>query len=107
MKLPEPNMKLPQASMNVRIVVAVLAVLLLGLQYRLWFGPSSITKVDRFERQVARMDADNSALAAANHVLKAEVRELKSGHDTIEALARSELGMIRQGETFFFQPESR
>ena len=30
MKLPEPNMKLPQASMNVRIVVAVLAVLLLG-----------------------------------------------------------------------------
>ena len=100
-------MNMPSAHVRTRIVIAVLGVLLLGLQYRLWFGTSSITKVDRFERQVERMDADNAALAASNHVLKAEVRELKSGHDTIEALARSELGMIREGETFFFQPESR
>ena len=100
-------MKLPAGQLKTRIVVGVFAMLLLGLQYRLWFGASSITKVDRFERQVERMEADNAALAASNHVLKAEVRELKSGHDTIEALARSELGMIREGETFFFQPESR
>ena len=93
--------------MKARVVIGVLALLLLGLQYRLWFGPSSITKVDRFDRQVQHMQADNVALSASNHVLKAEVRELKSGHDTIEALARSELGMIREGETFFFQPESR
>ena len=93
--------------MKARIATGVLALVLVGLQYRLWFGPSSITKVDRFERQVEHMHADNVALTASNQVLKAEVRELKSGHDTIEALARSELGMIREGETFFFQPESR
>ncbi len=100
-------MNMRDARVKTGVVVGLLAMLLLGLQYRLWFGTSSITNVDRFERQVERMQADNAALAASNHVLTAEVRELKSGHDTIEALARSELGMIREGETFFFQPESR
>jgi cell division protein FtsB len=92
---------------NARIVIAVLAVLLLGLQYRLWFGSNSVAKVSRFETQVAALRAGNEDLDGANAKLKAEVRELKSGHDTIEALARSELGMVRDGETFFFQPSSR
>ena len=93
--------------MNARFVIAVLAVLLLGLQYRLWFGSNSVAKVSRFETQVAALRAGNEDLDGANAKLKAEVRELKSGHDTIEALARSELGMVRDGETFFFQPSSR
>ena len=93
--------------MNGRIVIAVLALLFLGLQYRLWFGSNSVTKVARFEAQVATLRAGNEDLDGNNAKLKAEVRELKSGHDTIEALARSELGMVRDGETFFFQPSSR
>lgn len=93
--------------MNVRIVIGVLAVLFAALQYRLWFGPNSVTKVMHFEEQVAALRGENDTLNGANTKLKAEVRELKSGHDTIEALARSELGMVREGETFFFQPASR
>jgi cell division protein FtsB len=34
-------------------------------------------------------------------VLAAEVQDLKSGLDAIEERARSELGMIKEGETFF------
>ncbi len=93
--------------MSVRIVIGLLIVLFLGLQYRLWFGPNSVTKVARFEDQVSVLRGENERLDGANAKLKAEVRELKSGHDTIEALARSELGMVREGETFFFQPASR
>ena len=43
----------------------------------------------------------NNVLAVRNQVLAAEVQDLKSGNDAIEERARSELGMIRKGETFF------
>lgn len=93
--------------MNARIVIGVLLVLLAGLQYRLWFGPNSVGKVAEFRTRVDALDAANAAIRKDNAVLVAEVRELKSGYDTIEAIARSDLGMVREGETFFFQPASR
>ncbi len=36
-----------------------------------------------------------------NRILRAEIAELKEGLESIEEKARSELGMIKEGETFF------
>ncbi|MEJ2399162.1 MAG: septum formation initiator family protein [Gammaproteobacteria bacterium] len=42
----------------------------------------------------------NTGLKARNDALAAEVKDLKSGSSAIEERARSELGMIKKGETF-------
>jgi cell division protein FtsB len=42
-----------------------------------------------------------SNCAERNRALAAEVADLKSGVDAVEEIARSELGMIRTGETLF------
>lgn len=79
----------------------VLVALLLSLQYPLWLGKGSWLKVWDLKRQVAEQQAANAALSARNVQLAAEVDDLKTGYGAIEARARYELGMIRQGETFF------
>ncbi len=44
---------------------------------------------------------ENADLEQRNQSLSAEVRDLKEGRDAIEERARSEMGMIKQGETFY------
>jgi len=79
----------------------LLTVLLLLLQYRLWFSHDGLPSVLHLHRAVEVQRQDNAILEERNQVLTAEVHDLKSGLDALEERARSELGMIKQGETFF------
>ncbi len=75
--------------------------LLLALQYPLWFGGGSVPTVWRLYQQVQAQETENARLRERNQALIAEVMDLKHGLDAIEERARGELGMVRQGETFF------
>ncbi|MDH5357086.1 MAG: cell division protein FtsB [Gammaproteobacteria bacterium] len=82
-------------------VMILLTVLLLLLQYRLWFSHDGLPSVLHIHRDVEIQRQDNAILEERNQVLAAEVQDLKSGLEALEERARSELGMIKQGETFF------
>lgn len=82
-------------------VVAVLVVLLLALQYRLWFGDGSVQEVWRLTEEARATRAELLRLRSRNQALAAEVRDLKSGLEAIEERARTDLGMIGEGETFY------
>ena len=84
-----------------KAIIAVLAVLFVLLQYKLWFGEGSMMEVWRLDRAVAAQLADNVQLHERNQALAAEVADLKQGVDAIEERARRELGMIKKGETFY------
>lgn len=86
-----------------RIVLVVLVLLLGWLQYRLWFGTGGAGEVAQLEGQVAQQAHQNDGLRERNAALAAEVADLKSptGEAAVEERARSELGMIRPGETFY------
>ena len=58
-------------------------------------------KVRALQAQVARQEAENLELQQRNEALKAEVEDLKSGEAAVEERARSELGMVKPGETFY------
>lgn len=84
-----------------RGLIVVLAALLLLLQYSLWLGRGSVRDVASLKAQIAAQEAENATLEARNNALLAEVMDLKQGMDAIEEIARSEMGMLRQGEVFF------
>jgi len=84
-----------------RALVVALAVLLLLLQYSMWFGRGGVRDVASLKDQIAAQEAENAKLDARNNALLAEVMDLKQGMDAIEEIARSEMGMVRQGEVFF------
>jgi cell division protein FtsB len=85
----------------VRALSAALAVLIVALQYPLWFGKGGWLKVRELDRQVAQQQEANARLMARNAVLDADVKDLKQGLEAIEERARLELGMIRKDEIFF------
>ncbi len=84
-----------------KTLALVLAGLLLGLQYPLWIGKGSWTKVWELERVLAQSREANAKLKARNDALDADVRDLKEGMEAIEERARLELGMIRKDEVFY------
>ena len=79
----------------------VLAALLLGLQYPLWVGKGSWTRVWELDRPLEQQRAGTARHKARNDALDAEVRDLKQGTGAIEERARLELGMIRGDEVFY------
>lgn len=84
-----------------RWVIALLVILLLALQLRLWHGDGGIQEVLRLQAAVTKQRQENAALGRRNQALAADVRELKQGLQGLEERARSELGMIGPGETFY------
>ncbi|MCU7919797.1 MAG: cell division protein FtsB [Candidatus Thiodiazotropha sp. (ex Epidulcina cf. delphinae)] len=84
-----------------RIVIAILIVLLLFLQYRLWVGEGSLAEVNNLEQEIKQLKQELVGLRERNSALQAEVEDLRSGQAAIEERARSELGMIKEGEIFY------
>jgi cell division protein FtsB len=86
---------------------ALLIVLLLGLQARLWLGAGGWQDAAQLHNKVVVQRAENARLQQRNDALSAEVEDLKSGEAAIEERARSELGMVKPGETFYRVVEPR
>jgi cell division protein FtsB len=84
-----------------RLVLVVLLALLAFLQYRLWLGEGGRRSVAALRKQVEQQTHENEGLKQRNAALAAEVEDLKSGETAVEERARSELGMIKPGETFY------
>ena len=85
----------------VRVLLLLLALLLAGLQYTFWLGSGGQHEVAEVRQQVATQQAENLRLQERNDALAAEVEDLKSGEAAVEERARSELGMVKPGETFY------
>jgi cell division protein FtsB len=79
----------------------VLLLLLVYLQFRLWFGDGSLQDVWQLHQEVESLREENLQLRERNDALDAEVRDLQQGLDAIEERAREDLGMIKEGETFY------
>ncbi|WP_127477308.1 cell division protein FtsB [Sulfurivermis fontis] len=84
-----------------RLLVAILVILLLVLQYRLWFSDGGLVKMWQLSEALEVQKQENARLLERNRALEAEVIDLKQGLQAIEERARTELGMVKKDETFF------
>lgn len=81
-----------------------LAVLIVAIQYPLWFGRGGWFKVWELDARLSAQRESNHRLETRNAAMDAEVRDLKHGLDAIEERARVELGMVREDEVFYQSP---
>jgi len=91
-----------------RLLLVVLLALLAALQAQLWLGRGSIPRVAAMQNQLNTQKTANAQANEANERLTSEVHDLKEGLDMVEEKARSELGMVKQGEIYVqYTPPTR
>ncbi len=88
-----------------RFLVALGVVLLIALQVRLWFGSSGFMQRGELAERLDTQRQRNEVLEERNRILATEVEALRSGPEALEARARAELGMVKEGETFYLVVE--
>ncbi len=86
---------------RLRWLLALLVALIVVLQIRLWAGEGSLAELASLQGAIERQAAENRVLEERNARLMARVRDLREGEEAVEAQARAEHGLIREGETFY------
>ena len=86
--------------MGGRMIILILTLLLVVLQYALWSGRHNVFDLFFLKDQLSHLEQSNEQLRKRNNQLHAEVIDIKSRLGAIEAKARSELGLIKPGETY-------
>lgn len=84
----------------------VLSLLLVWLQYRLWFAEGSLQEQADLKHRLALLERENARLEEKNNELLEEIVSLKTSNELIEERAREDLGLIKQGETLYLFPET-
>ena len=84
-----------------RSLLAILLLVLIALQVKMWFGEGGYRDVKRLALRVEEQARENEALAQRNRELQAEVEDLRQGLQAVEERARSELGMVKENEEFY------
>ena len=87
--------------MRNRWILVILISLLGLLQARLWFGKNSIADYNKMKSEVEELQQQNANLRQRNSLLQADISDLQLGLESIEERARNELGLIKEGETFY------
>ena len=80
------------------IGLGIIAVL---LQAELWISDTGFQKTRELRDAVNHQRELNEELSTRNAALDAEVVNLKQGFEAAEERARTDLGLIGQGETFY------
>ncbi|SHE80179.1 cell division protein FtsB [Vibrio gazogenes] len=84
-----------------RVFALTLTLFLIVLQYSLWFGKNGISDFHRVSDEIKTQRSVNVNLQKRNKEMYAEIDDLSQGLDAVEERARHELGMVKEGETFY------
>ena len=90
-------------SSNIRfyLLVSILTLVIFMTQFNYWFGDHNRSDLNSMKDEIAQISLENEKLLFENKLLEEERDKLSSGREAIEGLARSELGLIKPGETFY------
>jgi cell division protein FtsB len=86
---------------DVRLFSVGLFLLLSLLIYTLIWGKNGVLDYMDVSAEIAVQQQVNVGLAERNREMFAEIDDLQQGLDAIEERARNQLGMVKEGETFY------
>lgn len=70
-------------------------------QYHLWWGKNGMQDHQQLKESVMLAKESNDKLIQRNNIMFSEIDDLKRGSEAVEERARNELGLVKEGETFF------
>ena len=85
----------------IRFFIALIIVFFLIIQFDIWVKDDGLNRVKELQQMINSQSEENQRLKLRNQQLEQEIEELKSGIESIEEKARTDLGMIKEGEEFY------
>ena len=84
-----------------RFFILILIAFFLMIQFDIWVKDDGLIRVRVLQLMIDSQSEENQRLKLRNKQLEREIEELKSGTESIEEKARTDLGMIKEGEEFY------
>lgn len=84
-----------------KLFSAILIILIIWLQYRIWYSDTGMKQLKSLQVKIAQQTEQNELLVLQNKSLKAEIKLLRHDPATLEEKAREHLGLIKKGEIFY------
>ena len=85
----------------IRLFILILIFFFLMIQFDIWIKNDGFYRVQELEELIENQLEENQKLKIQNQLLEREIEDLKSGTESIEEKARTDLGMIKDGEEFY------
>jgi len=83
------------------LLASILVSIIVLTQFNYWFGDYNRSDLNSMKEEISQTSIENEKLLLENKLLEEERDKLSSGREAIEGVARSELGLIKPGETFY------
>ena len=96
--------------MKIPWMLLVLVLLLVLFQAQLWIGDGSVSQQKHLKAEIEAQQEANDALRHSNDGISLEIRSLGDQVENDEGLeerARSDLGMIAEGEVFYMMVDKK
>jgi cell division protein FtsB len=88
-------------SIRFQLLAVLFVIILLYLQYHLWFAAGSVREMRQLRSKLAELKMENDVLKQQNQAIWFQIDRVKNGKEVTEEKARHDLGMIKKGETFY------
>ena len=89
------------------LLVLILTLVIFMTQFNYWFGDYNRSDLNSMKEEISQISIENEELLLENKLLEGERDKLSLGREAIEGVARSELGLIKPGETFYVFKDSK
>jgi cell division protein FtsB len=99
------NAKQPQPPFWRRHLLEILGLALVAVAIHDLFGTHGYLAMRRTQREIEQLQGEIERLNKENEDLTKHVQQLRTDPDTIERIAREEMGLARPGEMIFRMPE--
>ena len=90
---------------NIRWIILALSIITIFLHINIWVSENGYQRIRSLSSQIIDQREINQVLRDRNNALQAEIDNLRSGNESIEERARSDLGLIKDDEIYYFVVE--
>ena len=84
-----------------RILTLILIIVFILLQIDIWFKEDGKKRTEELNQMISNQQQENKEMMIRNSELEQEIKDLKDGTEALEEKARTEMGMIKEGEELY------
>jgi len=84
-----------------RILTVILIIVFILLQIDIWLKEDGKKRTKELNQMINTQQQENKETMIRNRELEQEIKDLKEGTEALEEKARTEMGMIKEGEELY------